>query len=236
MLRIKACSDPQRWYADLVGKNVPALGYDPISGWKSKEPAGYTNFILPQDAERIAVFVPEYLLGRWPYITRKTLEAQAVTKVAATLPPKNCAASCNAMGICQALEDCEHEERINAELGRKGVKPPAPKPPPPRAVTGRCEKLVFGRLPEIEPGIVATEERICTSSGQSRTHSMAETMANIAVGFAVSMAIQAVVLPAFGHHITLAQNFWITCIFTVASVVRGYALRRIFNRLHSQGG
>jgi hypothetical protein len=49
------------------------------------------------------------------------------------------------------------------------------------------------------------------------------------------MAIQAVVLPAFGHHITLAQNFWITCIFTVASVVRGYFVRRLFNRLHSPG-
>jgi hypothetical protein len=63
---------------------------------------------------------------------------------------------------------------------------------------------------------------------------MAETMANIVVGFGVSMAIQAVVLPAFGHHITLAQNFWITCIFTVASVVRGYGIRRIFNRFHTK--
>ena len=193
MLRIKACSDPQRWYADLVGKKVPALGYDPISGWKSKEPAGYTNFILQQDAGPIAVLVPEYLLGRWPYITHRTLEAEAVTKVAATLPPKTCAGSCDRFGICQALEDCQDQHRIDAQLAK-----PAP-------------------------------------TGQSRTHSMAETMANIAVGFAVSMAIQAVVLPAFGHHITLAQNFWITCIFTVASVVRGYGIRRIFNRFQTNG-
>jgi hypothetical protein len=192
MLRIKSCSDPKRWYAKLVGQKVPLLGFDPISGWKSKEPAGYTNFILQQDADRIAVLVPEYLLGRWPYTTHRTLEEQAVAKVAATLPPKTCAGSCDRFGICQALEDCQDQRRIDAQLAK-----PAP-------------------------------------TGQSRTGSMTETMANIAVGFAVSMAIQAVVLPAFGHHITLAQNFWITCIFTVASVVRGYALRRIFNRFQTK--
>jgi hypothetical protein len=69
------------------------------------------------------------------------------------------------------------------------------------------------------------------AKGQSRAHSMAETLSSIAVGFVVAMALQALVLPAFGHHITLAQNFWITCIFTVASVLRGYGMRRLFNRL-----
>jgi hypothetical protein len=200
MLRIKHCSDPQRWYASLVGRNVPALGYDPVSGWKSKEPTGYTNFILKQDAERIVSLVPEYLLGRWPYITRDMLVyAPAVVYPATNMTPKTCAGSCERFGICQALEGCKDKARIDAQLARKGAKPPAP-----------------------------------TLTGQSRTHSMAETMANIVVGFGVSMAIQAVVLPAFGHHITLAQNFWITCIFTVASVVRGYGIRRIFNRFQTK--
>ena len=215
MLRIKSCSDPHRWYANLVGLLVPDLGFDPISGWKSKERAGYTNYILGQDAVRTRAFVPEHLLGRWPYITHETL-----AKPAATTQPKTCTASCNAMGICQALEGCEHEERINSELGRKGVKPPAPpKGPPTRKITEGVK--IHG---ESEP----------TPTGQSRTHSMAETMANIVVGFAVSMIIQALVLPAMGHHITLAQNFWITCIFTVASVVRGYGIRRIFNRFQTK--
>jgi hypothetical protein len=237
MLRIKSCSDPHRWYAGLVGKNVPALGYDPLNGWKSKEPAGYTNYILSQDAERIAVFVPRYLLGRWPYITHKTLAAEhAQVKLdEATLPPKTCTASCERFGICQALEGCEHEERIDAELARKGAKPPAPKPSaryetagifpsgaPRFALRHPDGQFVFTEFPE-------------PPTGQSRTHSMAETMANIVVGFAVSMIIQALVLPAMGHHITLAQNFWITCIFTVASVVRGYGIRRIFNRFQTNG-
>jgi hypothetical protein len=200
MLRIKSCSDPMRWYSDLVGRNVPQLGYDPVSGWKSKEPAGYTNFVLQQDAEGIVSLVPEYLLGRWPYITHETLAAQhAQVKPAATLPPLTCPWACERFGICQALEGCKDKARIDAELARKGVKPPALAP-----------------------------------TGQSRTHSMAETMANIVVGFAASMVIQALVLPAMGHHITLAQNFWITCIFTVASVVRGYGIRRIFNRFQTR--
>jgi hypothetical protein len=200
MLRIKSCSDSLRWYAGLVGKNVPALGYDPLSGWKSKEPAGYTNFILKQDAERIVSLVPEYLLGRWPYITRDMLVyAPAVVYPATNMTPKTCAGSCERFGICQALEGCKDKARIDAQLARKGAKPPAPTP-----------------------------------TGQSRTHSMAETMANIVVGFAASMVIQALVLPAMGHDITLAQNFWITCIFTVVSVVRGYGIRRIFNRFQTK--
>jgi hypothetical protein len=229
MLRIKSCSDPHRWYADRVGLLVPDLGFDPVSGWKSKERAGYTNYILGQDAVRIRAFVPEHLLGRWPYITHETL-----AKPAATPQPKACAASCDAIGICQALEGCEHEDRINAELGRKGVKPPAPPEGPP------TRNSVWAMSPpkgpptrKITEGVKIHDESEPTPTGQSRTHSMAETMANIVVGFAASMVIQALVLPAMGHHITLAQNFWITCIFTVASVVRGYGIRRIFNRFQA---
>ena len=230
MLRINSCSDPHKWYANLVGLLVPDLGFDPTSGWKSKERAGYTNYILGKDAVRTRALVPEHLLGRWPYITHETL-----AKPAATPQPKTCAASCNAMGICQALEGCEHEERINAELGRKGVKPVAPKPPPAGDVTGRCEKL-DGEAYAIWKSFSSPAAWVThpAPTGQSRTHSMAETMANIVVGFAASMVIQALVLPAMGHHITLAQNFWITCIFTVASVVRGYGIRRIFNRFQTK--
>jgi hypothetical protein len=200
MLRIKSCSDPHRWYANLVGLLVPDLGFDPISGWKSKERAGYTNYILAQDAVRTRSFVPEHLLGRWPYITHETLAAQHTqVKPAATLPPLTCPWACERFGICQALEGCKDKARIDAQLARKGAKPGAPTP-----------------------------------TGQSRTHSMAETMANIVVGFGFSMVIQALVLPAFGHDITLAQNFWITCIFTVVSVVRGYGIRRIFNRFQTK--
>ena len=49
----------------------------------------------------------------------------------------------------------------------------------------------------------------------------------------VSVALTAVVLPAYGHAVTFSQNLQITAIFTVASILRSYALRRWFNaRIH----
>lgn len=69
------------------------------------------------------------------------------------------------------------------------------------------------------------------SKGQSHAHSWAEAAVNIAVGFAVSVVITALVLPAYGHHVTLAENLQITAIFTVASLLRSYALRRVFNHI-----
>ena len=65
---------------------------------------------------------------------------------------------------------------------------------------------------------------------QSRRMSLIETCASIAIGFVVSVIITAVVMPAYGHHVTLADNIQITLIFTVASIARGYLVRRVFNR------
>lgn len=65
---------------------------------------------------------------------------------------------------------------------------------------------------------------------QSRRGSMLETVTSTAIGFIVSLVLTAAVLPAFGYPTTWAHDFWITCIFTVASIVRGYVVRRLFNR------
>ena len=65
---------------------------------------------------------------------------------------------------------------------------------------------------------------------QSRLSSIAETMIGIAIGFLVSLVITAWVLPAYGHPVSLSDNFQITAIFTVASIIRGYLVRRVFNR------
>jgi len=68
---------------------------------------------------------------------------------------------------------------------------------------------------------------------QSRFQSLIEAWAGTVVGFGMSLGLSTVVYPAFGHTFTLIQNFWIVTIFTVASVIRGYAVRRFFNyRLH----
>jgi hypothetical protein len=64
---------------------------------------------------------------------------------------------------------------------------------------------------------------------QTRLSSFAETVISIGIGFGVSLVITAIVLPAYGHHVTLGENVQITAIFTVASIVRMYAVRRLFN-------
>lgn len=67
--------------------------------------------------------------------------------------------------------------------------------------------------------------------GQSHRASAIEAATNIVLGFGISVGITAVLLPAFGHQVTLAQNVAMTSVFTVASFVRAYGLRRLFNWL-----
>lgn len=55
---------------------------------------------------------------------------------------------------------------------------------------------------------------------------------NTASGFIISLLVGHFVFPAFGFHVTPAQNFWIVCIFTVTSILRSYAWRRAFNWYH----
>lgn len=64
---------------------------------------------------------------------------------------------------------------------------------------------------------------------QSKRGSLIETLINVAIGFVVSMLLTAVVFPAYGHAVSFGQNLQITVIFTVASVIRGYVVRRWFN-------
>jgi hypothetical protein len=64
---------------------------------------------------------------------------------------------------------------------------------------------------------------------QSRRHSAIETVCGVAAGFALSLAASPIVYPLFGHTFTFTQNVGITIVFTVLSLVRGYAVRRAGN-------
>lgn len=68
---------------------------------------------------------------------------------------------------------------------------------------------------------------------QSRLSSAIEAAANVCIGYGVAVAAQIVVFPWFGLHASLAQSAGIGAIFTVVSLLRSYALRRIFNAVHS---
>ena len=70
---------------------------------------------------------------------------------------------------------------------------------------------------------------------QTRRHSIIEAIVGTAIGFAVSVAASTIVYPAHGHTFSMADNLSITAIFTVLSIVRGYCVRRLFNRWRPKG-
>lgn len=67
---------------------------------------------------------------------------------------------------------------------------------------------------------------------QSRLQSFVEALLNVAIGYLVALGAQLLVFPLFGIHIPLASNLAIGGIFTVISIGRGYAVRRLFNHIH----
>ena len=66
---------------------------------------------------------------------------------------------------------------------------------------------------------------------QSRLMSLVESVANVAVGYGVAVVTQILIFPVFGLHTTLAQNLKMGAVFTIVSLGRSYALRRLFERL-----
>lgn len=65
---------------------------------------------------------------------------------------------------------------------------------------------------------------------QSRRASLAEAIANVVVGYVVSLGTQLAAFPAFGLRVSIGENLALGAIFSAVSVARSYALRRIFNR------
>ena len=63
---------------------------------------------------------------------------------------------------------------------------------------------------------------------QSRLMSLVEAVANVVVGYGVAVITQILIFPTFGLHTTLAQNLKMGAIFTVVSIARSFALRRLF--------
>ncbi|MAU52246.1 MAG: hypothetical protein CMN17_07690 [Roseovarius sp.] len=70
---------------------------------------------------------------------------------------------------------------------------------------------------------------------QSRTMSLVEAIANVAVGYGVAVVTQILIFPMFGLHTTLVQNLKMGGIFTIVSIARSFALRRIFEAIRVRG-
>ena len=58
--------------------------------------------------------------------------------------------------------------------------------------------------------------------------SLVESVANVIVGYGVAVVTQILIFPVFGLRTTLAQNLQMGLVFTVVSVGRSFALRRVF--------
>lgn len=64
---------------------------------------------------------------------------------------------------------------------------------------------------------------------QSRKLSLIEAGANVTLGYLIAVATQGIVFPWFGLKVSLGDNLAISAVFTGLSLLRSYALRRLFD-------
>lgn len=70
---------------------------------------------------------------------------------------------------------------------------------------------------------------------QSRRQSFVEAVTNVCVGFVMAIAIQGFGYPLVGISARPGQMALVGAIFTAASLLRSYVLRRLFDRLNEGG-
>ena len=66
---------------------------------------------------------------------------------------------------------------------------------------------------------------------QSHRMSLIEAITNVTMGYAMAVATQIIVFPWFGLHSSLGDNLAIGGIFVGISLLRSYALRRLFEAI-----
>jgi hypothetical protein len=66
---------------------------------------------------------------------------------------------------------------------------------------------------------------------QSKKHSVYESIANVLIGLLISIITQMILYPILGIPVSFNQNLMITGVFFIVSFIRGYLIRRFFNRL-----
>lgn len=66
---------------------------------------------------------------------------------------------------------------------------------------------------------------------QSKFMSFVEAVANVVIGYGVAVATQLIVFPWFGLPAHLDDALAVGGVFTLVSVARGFALRRLFEAI-----
>ena len=67
---------------------------------------------------------------------------------------------------------------------------------------------------------------------QTKKQSIIESLTNILVGLITSFLIQLIIYPLLNIPVSLNQNIIITVVFFIVSFLRGYLIRRFFNKKH----
>jgi hypothetical protein len=66
---------------------------------------------------------------------------------------------------------------------------------------------------------------------QSKKYSLIESIVNVVSGLIISFLIQLWIYPLLGIPVSINQNIIITVVFFIASFIRGYVVRRVFNAI-----
>lgn len=66
---------------------------------------------------------------------------------------------------------------------------------------------------------------------QNKKHSLFESIAQTLIGLITSILIQLILYPIMNIPVTFKQNVIITIVFFVVSIIRGYFVRRLFNKI-----
>ena len=65
---------------------------------------------------------------------------------------------------------------------------------------------------------------------QSKKLSIIESVSNTVIGLLTSFLIQIIIYPILNIEVSINQNIIITFVFFIASIIRGYVVRRLFNK------
>ena len=65
---------------------------------------------------------------------------------------------------------------------------------------------------------------------QKKKHSFIEAVTNTIIGLLTSFVIQLILYPILDIDVSIGQNLLITLVFFIASICRGYLIRRLFNK------
>jgi uncharacterized protein YacL len=68
---------------------------------------------------------------------------------------------------------------------------------------------------------------------QTHTESFLESTVNTILGNIIGFILNASILPMFGFQISGKQNIILLIIFSIVGLIRGYLIRRLFERLRS---